>query len=309
MTLDKVLIIGCSGFVGSSLSYELLARGSIVLGFYNITKPCIKHHNFFAFTGLIDNKKFKEFLFDNSDLDVIFFLAGSGSVGSAYSNPYYDFQNSAVALSVVLDSIRQLSLQRIRLVFSSSAAVYGCKFHEPISEDSSLRPISPYGTHKKITEELIFSYVTHYGINASILRFFSIYGPGNKKQLIWDAYLKFKASSHSLFSGSGQELRDWLFIDDAVCQLIAAAISKDQGVLVVNGSLGFHYSVNTILHEISTFFPGSSYSFDDRHREGNPINLIGDPAKARKIFSISSPCDIHRGIHSTLTWFDMNPTC
>ena len=309
MTLAKVLIIGCSGFLGSCLSHELLAKGSKVFGFYNIRFPDISHHRFTAFSGLFDQDKLKEFLIQNSDLDAIFFLAGSGSVGSAYSNPYYDFHNSAVGLSLVLDSIRELSLQKIRIVFSSSAAVYGCNYHVPISEDFLLSPISTYGVHKKISEDLISSYVTHYGLNASVLRFFSIYGPRNKKQLIWDAYLKFKVSSHPCFSGSGQELRDWLFIDDAVRLLIAAAKCKDQGLLVVNGTNGLYHSVNTILHEISKFFPGSSYSFDNRHREGDPINLIGDSAKVTKMFSIPELCNIDPGIHSTLKWYHDNTTC
>lgn len=304
MPLKKVLIIGCNGFLGSSLSLDLLNKGCTVIGFYNSSKPSFDHSNFYPLKGLLARNDFNAFLSQNGDLDAIFFLAGSGSVGSAFNNPYYDFYNSAVLLSVVLDALKVLSLQRIRLIFSSSAAVYGNQYSDAISEYSQLFPISPYGTHKKICEELIGSYVKYYGINASILRFFSIYGPRNKKQLIWDACLKFKAGSHPLFFGSGSELRDWLYIDDAVAQLIYAANIIDNRLVVVNGSLGFHYSVSSIVDLISKYFPGSSYRFTGTKRVGDPLSLIGNSSEAKRIFPISQPHDISQGISSTIRWFD-----
>src|SRR6185312_5873943 len=108
------------------------------------------------------------------------------------------------------------------LVVPSSAAVYGAVRQIPINESGPRNPISPYGVHKKIAEDLCYSYARHFGARIALVRFFSVYGAGLRKQLLWDACNKLVVGD-GRFGGHGNEVRDWLHIEDAARLLIAAA--------------------------------------------------------------------------------------
>src|SRR4030095_13057401 len=80
------------------------------------------------------------------------------------------------------------------LIYPSSAAVYGVVKQAPIGESSPIAPVSPYGLHKAMAEELCSTQSKHFGLRCAIVRFFSVYGPGSRKQLLWDLAQKIEAS-------------------------------------------------------------------------------------------------------------------
>ena len=108
-----------------------------------------------------------------------------------------------------------------QLVIPSSAAVYGQKNEKSISVHDVLNPVSPYGNHKRICETLSKFYSNYYKLRISIIRLFSLYGPGLKKQLLWDACNKIY-SGDQIYSGTGLEKRDWIYIEDAINLILLA---------------------------------------------------------------------------------------
>src|SRR5690606_30498045 len=145
--------------------------------------------------------------------DVIIHCAGSGSVSFSMSHPYEDYMRTVSSTAAVLEYVRLYSPET-SVIYPSSAAVYGQVEYLPIKEHDPMCPVSPYGVHKRMAEELCHSYATNFQISVAIVRLFSIYGEGLKKQLLWDACCKAE-NKGSCFSGTGQELRDWLHVDDA----------------------------------------------------------------------------------------------
>jgi UDP-glucose 4-epimerase len=116
----------------------------------------------------------------------IIHCAGGGSVAFSITDPLADFERTVVSTAHVLEYVR-LHAPSCSVVYPSSASVYGTVEIVPIREDCPPTPISQYGTHKLMAEEMVSSYGRQFGVAVSIVRFFSVYGCGLRKQLLWDA--------------------------------------------------------------------------------------------------------------------------
>ena len=150
--------------------------------------------------------------------DVIIHCAGSGSVGYSMTHPMQDFEKTVTTSLSVLEFLR-LHFPETSFIYPSSAAVYGIVEKLPIRESAPLNPISPYGVHKRIVEEICSSYSNHFRIPIAIARFFSIYGPPLRKQLLWDTCRKVTKNDLT-FYGTGKEVRDWIHVSDAARLLL-----------------------------------------------------------------------------------------
>jgi UDP-glucose 4-epimerase len=168
--------------------------------------------------------------------DAVVHCAGSGSVGFSMSHPADDCARSAWTLLAVLEFVR-VHVPQARVVMPSSAAVYGRAIASNIPVTAPLFPVSPYGVHKWLAEELCRSYGTHFGVSTTIVRFFSLFGTGLRKQLLWDACQRF-SRGNATFMGTGLEVRDWLHIADAADLTVVAADYAGPHTPVVNGGTG-----------------------------------------------------------------------
>jgi UDP-glucose 4-epimerase len=211
--------------------------------------------------------------------DVLVHCAGSSSVGFSLENPAQDFDRTAGTTMEVLEFLRTCS-SITALVYPSSGAVYGRAERLPITEDSSLAPISPYGVHKKIAEDLCRSYGTSFGLRIAIVRVFSAYGTELRKQLLWDASRKAMAGDCS-FSGTGNETRDWVNAEDVAGLLLLAGDHAVPGMAIVNGASGLEVSVKDILAVLfEELGVGREPQFSGVVRAGDPERVLGDPSRA-----------------------------
>ncbi len=207
--------------------------------------------------------------------DLIVHAAGASSVPISLKNPYEDFKRTVITTSEVLEFMR-IYCPHARLVYPSSAGIYGNSKVMPLSESSKPDPVSPYGMHKAIAEQLCHMYSKQYGLCIAIIRLFSIYGPGLRKQLLWDTCEKI-INKDFIFYGTGEETRDWLHINDAI-QLIEIAFNhaSDQ-CPVVNGGSGKGITVREVLEEILKMTNSKkSPEFTSSQREGDPVNYIAN---------------------------------
>jgi UDP-glucose 4-epimerase len=213
--------------------------------------------------------------------EAILHCAGSGSVPFSFADPWADMERSVVTTASVLEFIRTVT-PSTRLVFPSSAGVYGIAEKFPISEESSLAPISPYGTHKRIAEELIASYSRSFGVRAAIVRFFSIFGAGLRKQFLWDACGKLFRDD-LVFMGTGNEVRDWIYVEDAASLVAKALDNACSSCPLVNGGTGEGVSVGELLMHLAQCLGlnGVKPQFTGVTRAGDPVCYIAEIAKAR----------------------------
>jgi len=176
--------------------------------------------------------------------------AGAGSVARSMSHPLEAFRKTVQGTAELLEHLRVVG-SKCRLVYPSSAAIYGAAQDRPMEETDPLNPVSPYGYHVKMTEDLLAYHARFFGTKISVIRFFSIYGPGLAKQLLWDAASKLSSGEREVtFWGTGEETRDWIHVDDAASLMTAAAFGSKDPFLVVNGASGERVTVSSVLSRL-----------------------------------------------------------
>lgn len=239
--------------------------------------------------------------------DVVVHCAGSGSVGFSLGHPYEDFSMTVDTTAAVLEYLRT-SAPQAKLIYPSSAAVYGGGHQGPIGEEAPLAPASPYGVHKMIAEQLCLSAVRNAGLRCAIVRFFSLYGPGLRKQLLWDACARLVAPGEPSveFFGTGAETRDWLHVRDAA-RLMLAASDADGDALVMNGGSGRASSVGSALEKLrDALGSAAAVCFNGEVREGDPVHLEADTQRALALGWLPS-VSLEEGIREYAAWFRSMP--
>lgn len=298
---ELVLVTGASGFLGRYAARAWSRAGCRVVGIGR--KPwrepewrawglsewlCadISQESLTAFAGIPD---------------VIVHCAGGGSVGYSILDPAGDFNATVGSLVLVLEHIR-LRAPNARLVYPSSAAVYGLVERLPINEEEDLRPTSPYGVNKRVAEQLCRSYGNHFGLKVALVRFFSLYGPFLRKQLLWDACCRF-SKGEAGFHGSGEEVRDWLQVQDAVDLLRVAAEHAEITCPIVNGAMGSGAKVRDVLRQLREAFPKAPpLVFSAKAKIGDPPAQVGDCEKALS-WGWRPQTDLASGLASYVSWF------
>lgn len=294
------MILGAGGFIGSHLSNSFLNKGATVHAFgRSLDKLSRPDENLIKYeSSNIDNHILNKI----ESPDYIYFLIGSASVARSIEAPLLDFEQSIPPLLIILEKLRK-DWKNTKLIFISSAAVYGTSANDKTSIKSSLNPVSPYGLNKKISEEYIHYYCEHYSINAKIIRPFSVYGPHLKKQLIWDVLNKIKRDEHHFF-GSGDELRDWIYIKDFI-KILDNYVSKyDSMDNIVNIGSGNAVSVKQvvgILYKLTD--TNVSPSFVDGGKEGDPKHLVSDRLEQNCLKPFLNTT-LEEGLTETVNWFN-----
>ncbi len=275
----NILITGAYGFLGRNTAKQFKNAGHGVVGMghgkwdrdaYSQWGLDEWHETTITFEALLNiNKKF----------DLIVHCGGSGSVGFSYENPYEDFRKSVQSTLDILEYIR-LQNPGCKFIYPSSPAVQGNLGNIRIKEEMAAVPISPYGFHKKMAEELCLSYHNNYNIQIGIIRFFSIYGNGLQKQLLWDACKKIQESDSVTFFGTGKETRDWIHISDAT-NLIECVSKNLTGFDVINGGGGQSTSIETIIKLLCKYFQKPvDINFNGHVKAGDPTHFWADTSKA-----------------------------
>lgn len=234
--------------------------------------------------------------------DVVIHCAGSGSVGYSLTHPMQDFERTVSTTLTVLEFLR-LNSPKTVFIYPSSAAVYGNADTLPITESSRLDPISPYGVHKKIAEDLIRSYAEHFSIPVAIVRLFSLYGPGLRKQLLWDACTKIQRGDIDFF-GTGQEIRDWLNVTDTARLFLTLSVcARPDSAIIVNGGTGKGTSVRDIISLLLEDMEiDEEPHFSSIPKLGDPEGYIADIGKVTGC-GWKPEISIKKGIEEYVHWY------
>lgn len=302
----SVWVTGARGFIGSHLVRELAGAGHRVHG---IGHGALEEAEWtrLGFQSWIDG----EILATNLDAlaavhglpSAVFHLAGGSSVGLAIAHPFEDFSRTVTSTARLLEWLRVHSPQS-RLIAASSAAVYGAGHSGPISEQAALTPVSPYGQHKLMMEHLCRSYAMSYGIDSTVVRLFSVYGAGLRKQLLWDACSRLRESNRELvLGGTGEEIRDWSDVRDVV-RLLAmfAQLPQVESFRVINGGSGRAMTVAEIARLLAEHWGKVNLRFSGNFRSGDPYSLLADDAALRAT-GFSWRVRPEQGIADYVRWF------
>ncbi len=262
----KILIIGSDGFIGSNCVQYFQAKGEEVwtAGIQLVDSP--NHILLQAYQTDFS------ILFQSQQYDFCINASGSANVGLSFENPALDFELNVQNVHKLLIAIRQYN-PKCALINFSSAAVYGNPKQLPIIETARLSPVSPYGFHKLQSESLLTEYHKFFGIHTCSLRVFSAYGMGLRKQLFWDLYQKSLSPSAIELFGTGEETRDFIFIEDLLQVLdliIQKANFEGECINVASGiETKVKEAVNTFYHLLN---PNIKFCFSGKVKIGDPNN-------------------------------------
>ncbi|MEW5734312.1 MAG: NAD-dependent epimerase [Thermodesulfobacteriota bacterium] len=224
----KTLVTGCAGFIGFHLSQRLLARGDEVVGLDNLNPyydPALKNarlsllssHKGFSFgrMDLADRATVAE-LFSRERFDRVAHLAAQAGVRYSLTNPFAYVDSNLVGFTSILEGCRHTGVKH--LVFASSSSVYGLNTNMPFSvHDNVDHPVSLYAATKKANELMAHSYAHLYGLPATGLRFFTVYGPWGRPDMALFLFTKaILAGEPILVFNEGRMRRDFTYIDDIV---------------------------------------------------------------------------------------------
>lgn len=304
MTRPRAIVLGAAGFIGRHAARALADQGCEVIG--------IGHGNWTA----DEASEYGIQQWINADItleglsqlrlpgpvDCVIHCAGSGAVSFSYTAPWLDFQRATVTTAAVLEWIRSQNVQRPRLVLVSSAAVYGDQGDTDATETSTRSPISPYGFHKLSAEMLCESYSRFFEIPVSIVRLFSVYGEGLRKQLLWDAMTKFSRGEYHFF-GTGHELRDWIHVEDAAGLLALAATASQATYEIYNGA-HTHATTSDVLKKLAhAACMLNEPLFNNETHIGNPRRLAANCGYTRSQLAWTPAVSLDDGLRRYAAWF------
>jgi len=231
----KILITGGAGFIGSNLLKNLKEHNNDIIVLDNLFSGLEKNLGnkneiIFLKYDISDILKIKNQI---KDIEIVFHLAANASVPYSIKNPVLDFHTNAYGTVVLLDTLRHTDVKKI--LFASSAAVYGNPVYTPIDEEHPTRPISPYGASKLAAETIGFIFKKTYGLNFISSRIFNVYGPGQKKYVMYDLIKKLLNDEKLKILGNGEQKRNFCYIEDGI-NAFYYIISKGSGIYNISGN-------------------------------------------------------------------------
>jgi len=303
----SIWVTGAKGFVGGYLARELANAGHEVhgIGHGALEDPDKRRLGLQIWiNGEIDATNLNALAIRSGLPTTVFHLAGGSSVGLSISQPYEDFFRTVVSTARLLDWLRS-SAPECRLISVSSAAVYGANHEGPISENGATLPMSPYGQHKLMMEQMCRSYAVTFGIRSTVARLFSVYGPYLRKQLLWDLCSRLRSGEQTLvLGGTGAEMRDWTDVRDVDRFLVKLDDNPQlKPFQIINAGSGFGTTVAEIAEMLAKNWGGDiGVKFSGVVRAGDPFSLVADSEWVHATgFAWQIP--VAKGLSDYVCWF------
>lgn len=309
----NILVTGCAGFIGSHVTERLLLENNVVIGidnFNNFYSVEVKEKNlmrsqlfqkFILYKIDIKDTAIVENIFEKHNIDVVIHLAAKAGVRPSIEDPKGYYLTNLLGTLNILEAMKKNDI--VKLIFASSSSVYGNNSKIPFKESDNVdHPISPYAGSKKATELLIYTYYKLYGIQSTLLRFFTVYGPRQRPEMAIAKFTRMILENREieLYAG-GKSFRDYTYIDDIVDGIICA-IEKIKGFEIIN--LGNSSPIELInLVKLIECNLGKKAKIQFYSTQAGDVDITcADISKAKRILNFKPTTKIEDGIKKYIEW-------
>ncbi len=305
------LVTGAAGFVGSHLTRRLLDDGFDVVGLDSLTDYYDVNLKRANIESVISRgMEFVEADLNDVDLDgllenvqVVFHLAGQPGVRSSWGTDFTTYTRANIDATQRLLEAAKKQPDLKRVVYASSSSVYGNAERYPTNETDRPQPVSPYGVTKLAAEHLCCLYAANFGVPTVSLRFFTVYGPGQRPDMAFTRFTKAALHGEEIpVFGSGNQIRDFTYVDDVVEAVIRAATKDVPPGTVLNVAGGSHTSIKEVLQILEELM-GSTIPVKYSDAVVGDVTMTGgDTTAIRSMLGWEPSVSLRDGISRQLKW-------
>jgi UDP-glucuronate 4-epimerase len=313
--MGNYLVTGAAGFIGARTSELLIKDGHTVVGIDNLNgayDPRMKDYRLqrlrsmdgFSFHKLDISDKSIIDQFKTQKFDGIINLAARAGVRASVDNPWVFVESNVTGTLNMLEICRLTSTGKPKFIVASTSSIYGANPPYPTPEDApSSEPLQPYAASKKGAEAMCHAYHHLYGIDVSVVRYFTVYGPAGRPDLALFRFVQWITEGRPvLVNGDGEQSRGFTYIDDIARGTILAL--KPLGYEILN--LGGH-EVITINNLIKLIEDVVDKQADVRHGPPNPADMFtnwADVSKAGALLGWEPQYDMRAGVEKLVEWYN-----
>jgi len=311
--MKTYLVTGVAGFIASRTAEMLLEAGERVIGVDNINdyydvrikenrlKNLEKYPNFIFYKLDIEDLNSLAPLFEENKFEAVINLAARAGVRYSMENPHIYMTTNAIGTLNLLDLMRDNKVKK--MVLASTSSLYAGQSMPFVETLSVNTPISPYAASKKAAEVMCYSYHFLYGLDISVVRYFTVYGPSGRPDMCMFRFIKWidEGIPIELF-GDGTQSRDFTYVDDIARGTIKAV--KKVGYEIINLGGGQNpVSLNTIIKEIEKLLgKKAEFKFLPFHK-ADIKETWADISKAKDLLNWEPNIGVNEGIKKSVEWY------
>jgi UDP-glucose 4-epimerase len=305
----RFLITGAAGFIGSALANRLASEGHVVWGMDDLSAGDPKKLSEsvkFVRGDVNDRSKLWTLL---QEVDCVYHLAARVSVPESVLYPREYNQVNVSGTVTLMEAMRDVGVSRV--ILASSGTVYGNQPVQPVSEAAVPNPRSPYAVSKLAAEYYVKSIGSLWGIETVCLRIFNAYGPGQNlpgvHAPVIPGFLNQAWQNGTIvIHGDGNQTRDFVYIDDVVSAMAAAATAEDVNQSILNVGSGSEISIQELVHEVLEVTGGNPEVISNPRNEGGLSRLCADISEAREKLNYRPTMPLAEGLKRTLEYILAN---
>ncbi|PUU91273.1 MAG: UDP-glucose 4-epimerase [Halanaerobium sp.] len=300
----EVLVTGGAGFIGSNIVDGLIEKGHKTIVVDNMSTGKKENLNEEAeFYQLDIRAQELEKVFEENEISHIIHHAAQIDVQHSIKDPLFDAQNNILGTINVLEIAKNYEVDKI--IYASSAAVYGEPDYLPVDEDHPIKAMSPYGITKYTPEHYIKMYSELYNLKYTIFRYSNVYGPrqdpkgeGGVVSIFVDKML---AEERPVIFGDGQQTRDFIHVYDIV-KANLLALDKGDNILI-NISTESRDSVNDLIDYLNEILPYNLEAINEEARKGDILHSSLANGKAKELLGWTPDYDLRAGLEQTVEYY------